>query len=131
MDTESEHSRAEDLFEPIPNELRLQLDGLGPVGASAHPGLPEWASTLIVHHSNGDLNLESLGIFSRDASDDPAKGTLTIGYEGVLVALLPGGESRAVKATPKPAPGDPWMYSRLVDYWDANIGAIEPDTSFI
>ena len=124
MNDDLDARQADDIFEPVPHELRRLAWTLDPPPAEAFADLPEWARTLIHHHSLGELDLDAVSEFALESPPADAS-SLLIGFEGTLIELLPGGLSRSVASGPKTVPGmGDWMYAKIVDYWDTRVGAI-------
>jgi hypothetical protein len=125
MSNEFEASNADRIFRPVPDELRRLVAELKTPPDSEFAELPEWARKLVVCHSRGNLDRKAPSPFALEASDGGEDESLMIGYEGVLIELLPGGLSRTAVATPKTPPGGDWMHKKITDYWDTQVEAIE------
>lgn len=124
MSKDFEPSDLDPVFEPLPDALRQVIARLEP----APPGslgdqLPDWATTLIVRYSEGELDPTDLPGLQK--SSDPEDGTLgMLTYAGVGIEFLPGGQSRTFAVTPKQKEGASWMLPKLSDYWDFNVRAL-------
>jgi hypothetical protein len=120
-----ENPEIEDLFKPLPDELRRKIEQLDPTPPDEPSGLPAWARTLIASHSRLEFDPEKLFAPEAGLSEATDEGGVMIAFEGVCIEFLPGGQSQSFVATPKQQPGGDWMYPRLTDYWDTRVGAIE------
>lgn len=124
MNDDPDRPEASDLFQPVPHALRRLVWELDPPPTQAFTELPGWARTLVHHHSRDNLDLDRLVELALEPPADD--GSLSIGFEGSLIELFPGGESRSFASNPKTVPGmGDWMYAKLTDYWDTRVGAIE------
>ena len=116
----------EDIFQPLPDGPRQNVAGLRQPEPFAGSDLPDWARTLITHHSVLDVSvveLESLGLTNLETTDEG----IAVAYEGVRIDFTPGGQATATVATPAPGAGageDEWMLPKITDYWDQSAGAI-------
>lgn len=114
----------EEVFRPLPAALREEIARLEPAPAGSMGDLPDWATTLIARHSDDSVDVGKLPGLTR--STDPDDETVgIIEFEGVCIEFENGGSARAFVATPKEDPASAWMHSRLTDYWDMQVGAIE------
>ncbi|MGA7396798.1 MAG: hypothetical protein WBW62_05055, partial [Solirubrobacterales bacterium] len=114
----------EDIYRPLPDNARKNIEGLRQPVPNASSDLPDWARTLITHHTVLDVGvaeLESLGLTNREAFE----GRISIAYEGLRIDFLPGGKATAARANPETPPEDEWMHPRITDYWETQTGAIE------
>lgn len=114
----------DDVFLPLPDGSRRNIEGLRQPEPFADSNLPGWARTLITHHTVLDVGvaeLESLGLTNLEATGDG----IAIAYEGVRIDFQPGGQATASIATPMEPDADEWMHPRITDYWDERVGAID------
>ena len=114
----------EDIFQPLPDRARRNIEGLRQPQPEASTNLPDWARTLITHHSVLDVGLaelESLGLTNIEANED----VISVAYEGVGIDFMPGGQAAASVATATDPAADGWMFPRITDYWDERVGAID------
>jgi len=113
-----------DLFTPLPKELRAKIDGLSGAPDGTFADLPEWARTLVYHHSQLELNLDDLRSFALETSED----RVMLGFEGTCLEMFEGGQSQAFSAAPRSERANPWMRATIADYWDASAASIEQGT---
>lgn len=116
----------DDIFRPLPDEARQNIAGLRQPEPFAGSDLPDWARTLITHHSLIDISvveLKSLGMTNVEQTDDG----ISLAYEGVRIDFTPGGQATANVAGPgesAESEKSEWMLPKITDYWDETVSAI-------
>lgn len=114
----------DDLLRPLPPDLERVVDGLEPAPPASMDDMPDWARTLIHHHSHGSIDAADLPGLKR--STDPRSFVIgTLEFEGVFIEFQHGGTARALAGAPQRRPDDDWMHECLTDYWDTRVDAVD------